>query len=243
MPNWCANYIEIEGNEATIEKALSFVKEDCGEEKFFDFNSLIPMPKEYLGLEAGSREPLAIACYNAKKTKDMNKFAREMKTGYFRYMIEEAAKANGVIAEDVTAQMFYDYMLANHSEYFELGEKYCFCIENFGYKDWYDWCVAIWGTKWNSCRSEFFEESVRFETAWSPVIDLIALWGSLFPSLKFTYYFADEQGAVNTGKVVIENGAVQESSFYDDFSDDAFDCADNAWGYEPGTLKSEYESE
>lgn len=50
-------------------------------------------------------------------------------------------------------------------------------LKHFGYKDWYDWCVAEWGTKWdigfdvaedNQAEIEDGAIQVRFSSAWSP---------------------------------------------------------------------------
>jgi hypothetical protein len=57
-------------------------------------------------------------------------------------------------------------------------------IKTFGYKNWYDWCVNEWGTKWDIGRSserdndaviegkgkkQFVE--VSFDSAWSPPVE------------------------------------------------------------------------
>ena len=45
-------------------------------------------------------------------------------------------------------------------------------LKNYGSKDWYDWCVKNWGTKWNACGTEFDESNptqIKFDTAWSDV--------------------------------------------------------------------------
>ena len=41
MPNWCNNYLTIEGNDETLREILEFVK---SEETAFDFEKIIPMP-------------------------------------------------------------------------------------------------------------------------------------------------------------------------------------------------------
>lgn len=241
MPNWCSNYIEIKGSKGVIKKALTFVKtknedkEDC-----FDFNNLIPMPQEYVGLESGSREPLAIACYIAKERKDMTYFEKNMRAGYFNFMIKEASVKKKILEKDITSKILYDYMEEKHSEYFELGKRYCECEENFGYKDWYEWCLGNWETKWNACRSEFSENSVRFETAWNSVVKLIQLWASLFPSLTFSYYFSDEQMGIGTGQIIIKGGEIVSEYYYNNLSSEAFECSDIAWGYEVGSSEAAY---
>jgi hypothetical protein len=46
---------------------------------------------------------------------------------------------------------------------------------NFGFKDWYDWSWANWGTKWNSYYGGFVENrpAFRFSTAWDSPIPVI----------------------------------------------------------------------
>ena len=49
-------------------------------------------------------------------------------------------------------------------------------IEKYGHKDWYDWNIANWGTKWdvsldNVNREDANTVSAAFESAWSPPIE------------------------------------------------------------------------
>ena len=57
-------------------------------------------------------------------------------------------------------------------------------------KDWYDWSIENWGTKWDACEpridhndKDYF--SVSFETAWAPPIDWIDNIQQDFPDLCF----------------------------------------------------------
>ena len=76
-------------------------------------------------------------------------------------------------------------------------------IEKYGYKNWYDWQVANWGTKWDLCDvslNQLDDNTVElhFETAWSPPI---AAFENLVTNLGFDieamYY---ESGMVFAGK-------------------------------------------
>ncbi len=49
-------------------------------------------------------------------------------------------------------------------------------IEKYGYKDWYDWNVANWGTKWDisldSCeRTDPNTVEASFDSAWAPPVN------------------------------------------------------------------------
>jgi hypothetical protein len=59
----------------------------------------------------------------------------------------------------------------------ELEAKEQANLEKYGYKNWYDWCVANWGTKWD-INADSFDSYVKgdtfyavFDTAWSPPIE------------------------------------------------------------------------
>ncbi len=75
-------------------------------------------------------------------------------------------------------------------------------IAKYGYKDWYDWNVANWGTKW-----DFSLESVErtdpntvqasFESAWAPPIDAYRKLCALGFEIEAFYY---EPGMAFVGK-------------------------------------------
>ena len=69
----------------------------------------------------------------------------------------------------------------------ELNLKY------FGYKGWYEFCVAEWGTKWDICEARIISEDdksmfLSFETAWSPPIGAYEKLSALGFFIK-GYYF------------------------------------------------------
>jgi len=46
-------------------------------------------------------------------------------------------------------------------------------LGEFGYKTWYEWCLANWGTQWDICNSVLVINTatdllLEFDTAWSP---------------------------------------------------------------------------
>lgn len=53
-------------------------------------------------------------------------------------------------------------------------------LKNYGYKDWYDFCIAEWGTKWDARTSDLDEPymiegnavTIYFDTAWSPPMQI-----------------------------------------------------------------------
>lgn len=48
-------------------------------------------------------------------------------------------------------------------------------IDKHGFSDWYSWCNANWGTKWDACEVDATQLNpntltARFDTAWSPPV-------------------------------------------------------------------------
>lgn len=75
----------------------------------------------------------------------------------------------------------------------ELNKKY------FGYKDWYDFCVANWGTKWDIGRGDGYKTmlmkdiknksiTLGFDSAWSPPTDAYEKLVEMGFSIKAMYY-------------------------------------------------------
>ena len=72
-------------------------------------------------------------------------------------------------------------------------------------KDWYDWSVENWGTKWDACESTICNNdinyfSVSFESAWSPPINWIDNIMQDFPDLCFTLEY-EEPGMCFGGRL------------------------------------------
>ena len=70
-------------------------------------------------------------------------------------------------------------------------------LEKYGYKNWYDWCVANWGTKWNAggdndAMQVDYDEDVgnqgialfQFDTAWAPPLGVLEKLMETHPELS-----------------------------------------------------------
>ncbi len=81
-------------------------------------------------------------------------------------------------------------------------------------RNWYDWSLEHWGTKWNACHSKIGRITsetviIYLDTAWStpaPVFERLA-W--LFPELQFDIGYIDE-GWGFAGKVTFKKGELQQ---------------------------------
>jgi hypothetical protein len=69
-------------------------------------------------------------------------------------------------------------------------------------KDWYDWNIRNWGTKWEGFDHDSTEHLLdenpylyySFTTAWSPPENVYRLLGEQYPSLRFEMRCEEEQG-------------------------------------------------
>ena len=75
-------------------------------------------------------------------------------------------------------------------------------LAKYGYKNWYDFCVNEWGTKWDLCdvtvdRTDDETVVLSFETAWSPPIEAYENLLAMGFAIKAFYY---EPGMCFVGK-------------------------------------------
>lgn len=78
---------------------------------------------------------------------------------------------------------------------------------------WYTWNIKNWGTKWNSYSCERPAINVfEFETAWSPVPQIIGKISAAFPEVTIEYAWADEDTGYNCGTAIYYNGLLSIES-------------------------------
>ena len=72
-------------------------------------------------------------------------------------------------------------------------------IEFFGYKNWYDFCVGEWGTKWDIGRNDSYDKltmkdiknktiKIGFDSAWSPPTEAYAKLCEMGFEISAMYY-------------------------------------------------------
>ena len=178
MPNHIVNILRVNGSKEQANKVFAYMKTNHSE---FDFNKIIPMPEE-LNIESSSDGRVGME-YLLYKSKD----------GFERYVD--------------TYERIEKLPEERKNKIIELGRRYLSNIAKLGYTNWYDWCNANWGTKWNAYDIEKIDDyTIEFNTAWSGVSDLIRQLSLKFPDVEFEYTYADEDAGYNTGKGTIVNG-------------------------------------
>lgn len=111
----------------------------------------------------------------------------------------------------------------------ELGKKALENIRKYGHKDWYDWSIEKWGTKWDAYEVEVSAAEsfidLSFQTAWSTPFEVMKELSRQFPNLTVYVQYADEDLGCNCGSYLLEGGELKSQS------DGDYDFAREMWGY------------
>ena len=102
-------------------------------------------------------------------------------------------------------------------------------IMRYNAKDWYEWSIENWGTKWNACESFYNEDldCIELETAWAMPAPVYA---KVAEHLPVRIVFADEDLGNNCGLVDFfknENGDV----CVNEIMGESEELASDTWGY------------
>jgi hypothetical protein len=180
MPNWCSNNIVVTG---PVEEIAHFrqtcIRQNEKGESYFDFNSLIPMPKILEGTVAGGAVDDALLVLGRDDLAWIpGPLEERMK--YWKVTNIEALK------EKVGPEAF------------ENARQSIEAFEQTGAPNWYVWANINWGTKWNGCYFKVIAEEpgryeCQFETAWSPPEPVYVKFAEMFPHLCFEISGGDDQ--------------------------------------------------
>lgn len=204
MPNHITNRLIIKADNQKVEKVIEFLKGEPyndGSLRYIDFNKIVSIP-EGLNIESSTLGEDGMNYLIAKQKK------------YFRSPQDlEAVKRFERLGDDLQEKALI------------IGRQYLHNIADYGFKDWYDWCIEYWGTKWNAYDQRYEEPNIIwFNTAWNGVIGLICKLSEIFPDVEFDYSYADEDTGNNTGRGTIINGVSDISSLLNQ-SGEAYELA------------------
>lgn len=111
----------------------------------------------------------------------------------------------------------------------EYDAKFSANLAKYGYKDWYDWNIANWGTKWADSDTFLSNRNtgycvMHFQTPWCAPEAGIDKVSVMFPNLEFVLTYMEE-GAGFVGATAYKSGMVamsyNESIHVDEYSEDA----------------------
>lgn len=160
MPDYCNNYLHIEGDDKIIDDLINKVVDD-------------------------DRDPLP-----------------------FIYLLDNLFPCPKELSKTISG------FLTDPDEQAKLQRAYDDNIAKYGYKCWYDWCVANWGTKWSDDETILISRTegkvvFSFVTPYAPPEKAFAKISTDYPDLIFVLsYMSDSLGYV--GATGFRNGNAWE---------------------------------
>lgn len=228
MPNYVNTIINLHGKNEDIKNVLSLVKSDDND---FDFNRIIPMP-ESLNIEASSGAEIGLFAVISddftKPFEDVEKII-DSNPAYKKFLHNMFVSFRELYERD--KKWWYD---EKQSEFVkrnrDLGLKSKNNLDNFGYANWYDWCINNWGTKWNSFNANIelgYSVIVSFSTVWDCPYRILEKFADICAEYNVTFdgIYADENAGCNTGSFDSETGVTQ----FKDMSPEALNAYDTCW--------------
>lgn len=230
MPNWVKNKITIIDDDY-----LKIIKSVINKDEELDFNKLIPMPKS-LEISSGTTSDTCARLYVNSFMEDCEAFAKYLKLYKQGDFHRDWKMSEEEIQEDFKLLISQDERpnctdnFKTKADVYSRGKQVLDNIGKYGFKDWYDWSIANWGTKWNACESFVENNSIYFDTAWDPVPIIVEKLSKKFPTAKIHYDYAEEQLCVCCGEMDFENGQIVNMQKFEFGSKEAYDKAFELWG-------------
>lgn len=197
MPNWCECSLKVLGR--TPEALSDFLRKNKSEESDLDFQKSIPCPQELLDTTASH----VFSMNEETDEQEMRRLCVANNWNWTEQQLQERIDAEKIIIR-----------------------KFKSNIEKYGYKDWYDWKIANWGTKWEvEAKVEDGDEDNEvvfyFLSAWSPPLEWLRRVALLFPDVKFSLSYREEGN----------NFEGMTYAFRNDFEDESRDILQENCGY------------
>lgn len=216
MPNHVQNILVITGHEMHLKPFLNHVKG----KKDFDFDTIIPMPKELMG----TCSPTKIV-----SKRDYDKHQRKPDISGFS------------VGKPITKEMSKDFI-----HRFGYDNWYDWKIAHWGTK-WGAYEVTIDDIEDAEGKNQK-SVTIHFQTAWSSGSVVIQNLSDQFPTLEFFLTYADEDCGYNVGKYWFKEGNIKKEYIPEGGSNEAmeiyFECNDpDKEGWEMKDGKWEYTAE
>jgi hypothetical protein len=197
MPNWCYN--RVHGSN----KAIKLLLNDEGK---VTFQKILP-------------EPEALIALNSYKYEDQQEIFALIDLLFKGddagiKAIAAYPKNNGRTLDDIKKELISMYPLSQLDLCMQLIEKYGTCY-------WYDWRNKFWGCKWDA--SDDFgtydgtEESIEFETPWSPPEGVIKEIARRYPDLEFVWHCDEESCAFSLDFIFNGDGTITEEDVFPEY--------------------------
>lgn len=213
MANYVIHNVKISGSVETISKVKEQIintKDENGDVVPFSFQSIIPRP-------ASLNIPASSGVLNG--------------IDYIKGNISEKKKIEARYATYTDGK--------NHlKEHIRLAEIALDNIKKYGYKDWFDWNIDNWGTKWDAhdpyVETTDDEIMLEFQTAWTTPKPVFLKLAEQYPDLMINIDYADEDMGFNCGTYSYADGNWEYQ-----IGDLEFACL--MWGENPEEYREEKE--
>ena len=188
MPNHVTNILTFKD----LRNAIKGIDSD-GIEQAIDFSKIIPISPELM-IPSSSNVDYGIAVILFRERGDDSK-------------LKPILNYPWVKAENITnAEQLANYLVEEGRADLIHGKQALENLDKHGFKDWYSWSVANWGTKWNAYSISEADDCIMFDTAWSTPLPVIEELSSMFPNVQITLEFADQDFGHNCGQIVFLDG-------------------------------------
>ena len=232
MPNWVRNRLTIRGPQykEVLHQITTFDNEK--HKVVLDFNKITPMPESIAKMESSTRVPeyMNLFLNSIKNTDEFKKYISAIVLNggnYFGMKEDEFREKLKEIAEEKDWKG--NKRFENEQAVLNYGRMALDNILNYGVVDWYDWSIRNWGTKWNARETVIEDNVILFDTAWSPVPELMRKLSSMFPENLFEYDFSEEQIWVLCGEYEFEKGDCTKEIIFDEGSKEAYEKGFELW--------------
>ena len=227
MPNWTFNTLEVRPMEyqldtkkeqrEAVKQSKDFVKKSFKKDKegdeHFTLGGVCPMPKSLM-ITSGSLTEQGMAYIDWLENGNPERIDEILNYAWM--------KIDKRLNQDVRRDEACKYLASkqNGSDWesaLKEGRMALDNIKKYGYKDWYDWSCANWGTKWDASKSYIADKDdddlmiqIQFNTAWSPPMEWLYKATQKYPFLQFCMNVEEESEAF-CGKPVAQFGRVSEN--------------------------------
>ena len=228
MPNYVKNRITLLNGESVEEALKDVLTKDENGKLTFDFNKLIPMPKE-LDIESSSNYEDYFKVYLNTCVDDQKTFDKLIKTCLSNNPYDE--KKDYILSEKEIEEIYKRYKSVSKEEMLKVGEQIANNLLKYKAKDWYDWDNRNWGTKWNACDCGIYDNVIEFDTAWNFPTPIAKKLFKKYPKLNIEWIYSEEQICCYGGYMKQIDGKIEEKEFEED-SKEMYENAFELWGCE-----------
>jgi len=215
MPNHVTTVCEVTGPEAKVAAFQAAhirpTETKARNREQFDFDTILPMPvviqNTIRGFGPKERKPgepttdcsdVEVAFYAEATLKNKREFVVPPYSWLPKH-VKTWGDMRAWLEKEKPAAVFW-------------GKRALLAAAETGYRDWYQWSIANWGTKWGSYDYEFRAREpgrfvFKFATAWSPPRPILAKLAEMWPELRIETKSIDEGGGAWAGS----GGVVEET--------------------------------